>query len=78
MSGTHMSGVCPKCREVDAIFVPSPSVCVTFDGKPHFYPAKLEAWCNNSECDQRFWWFWRKEQVTKRNTGRKDWRRSFI
>ncbi len=59
---------CPQC-DYDAIFVIDASFCVEFDGTQQFYPRKIPAFCNDSMCDQRYWYYPRTGKITKRNTG---------
>lgn len=59
---------CVKCGDVDSIFVPDLSLAVTHDGVVIWGGRQL-AFCNNCQCDQRYWWYPRSGRITRRNTG---------
>ena len=57
---------CPSCGG-DSLFVQF-GPWIDFEGQAH-YGGRVAAWCNNMECDQRFWWHPTSGRVTRRNTG---------
>lgn len=57
--------VCPKCG-YDAVFVPL-IPAVGYDGR--LYGSRSEGFCNNPQCDQRFWYHPRSGRVTRRHVG---------
>ena len=65
--------VCPTCKVQYSIFLPLPPA-IGLDGK--LSGGRVEAFCNNVRCDQRYWYFPSSGVVTRRNTGGtyQDWR----
>ena len=59
---------CPQC-DYDAIFVYDAYFCVEFDGIQRFPRGKIWAFCNDLDCDQRYWYYPKTGRITKRNTG---------
>lgn len=58
--------ICPTCGIQDSIYVDHHPV-VGLDGK--LIGGRTEAFCNNTQCDQRYWFFPISGRVTRRNTG---------
>ncbi len=59
---------CPQC-DYDAIWVSNISFCVDFEGIQQFYPRKLYGFCNDTMCDQKYWYYPKTGRITKRNVG---------
>lgn len=58
--------ICPSCKNQDSIFV-AHFVAIGLDGK--LYGGRVEAFCNNMQCDQRYWYHPKTGRVTRRNVG---------
>ncbi len=58
--------VCPSCEIQDSIFLAF-QPAVGLDGT--LCGGRIEAFCNNTRCDQRYWYFPQSYRVTRRNTG---------
>lgn len=64
---------CPTCEAQGSIFLMYPPY-VKLDGTTG--SGRIPAFCNNTTCDQRYWYYPRAAYVTLRNVGvkYKDWR----
>ncbi len=58
--------ICPTCGVQDSIFLPF-SPAVGLGGE--LYGGRMEAFCNNTQCDQRYWFYPESRRITRRNTG---------
>lgn len=56
---------CPHCHLDAGVFVVAP--LAIREGR--VCEGRVQAFCNNPNCDGRFWWFPWGRRVTKRNTG---------
>lgn len=59
--------ICPSCGVQDSIFLARNSGAVKLDGT--LSGSRVEAFCNNVSCEQRYWYFPQSGRVTRRNTG---------
>lgn len=58
--------VCPSCDIQDSVFLTLPPA-IRLDGT--LFGMRIEGFCNNTQCDQRYWYFPQSARVTRRNTG---------
>lgn len=58
--------VCPSCGRQDSIFVPG-SMAVKLNGQP--VGGATVAFCNNTQCDQRYWYYPSSNRITRRHKG---------
>lgn len=69
--------ICPTCGAQDSMILRR-APAVTVDGS--LVGGRIAASCNNTQCDQRYWFHPRTGRVTRRNTGGiyQDWKRQDV